>query len=241
MAECVRAVLEDHSIPYIITYGTLLGAVRHQGFIPWDDDFDIYLFNDSYDRAIAALSADLPANLFVENEDTEPRYFHGWAHVKDLGSTVTCAQFPQDSLYQHHGLCIDLYKATLIPRERLKLFQLEEKVRYLQRKFRNGLIPEEDYIQQTNELNRMATQERVKDVKNPADVIYGFMSLDGDSLEISEVFPTREYCFEGRPFQGPREYDSFLKRCYGDYLSLPPVEKRIPHYSEVHFSERHEQ
>lgn len=241
MAECVRSILEGHSIPYVITYGTLLGAVRHKGFIPWDDDFDIYLFDDTYDQAIAALVAELPANLFLENEDTEPLYFHGWAHVKDLYSTVICSQFPQDGFYQHHGLCIDLYKATRIPRESLKLFQAQEIINYLQRKLRHGLISEQDYALRAEDAVQEVAREQEKAIQNPADVIYGFMSLDGDYLEVSEVFPTRAYDFEGHSFQGPREYDSFLRRCYGDYMSLPPVEKRVPHYSEIHFSKPNEQ
>lgn len=241
MAECVQSILEDHSIPYIITYGTLLGAVRHQGFIPWDDDFDIYLFDDTYNQAVAALSSELPDDLFLENENTEPLYFHGWAHVKDLNSTAICSQFPQDSLYQHHGLCVDLYKATRIAREQLKLFQAQEKIKYLQRKLQHGLISEQDYRHYAEEAIRVVAQEQEKDIKVPEDIIYGFMSLDGDYLEVSEVFPTHRYYFEGHFFQGPREYDAFLKRCYGDYMSLPPVEKRVPHYSEVFFSDPNEQ
>ena len=69
MAVVIRDILESHNIPYFITYGTLLGAVRHQGFIPWDDDFDFYLFDDSYDKAIHALRAEMPVNMFLEDED----------------------------------------------------------------------------------------------------------------------------------------------------------------------------
>lgn len=241
MAECVKSILECHSIPYVITYGTLLGAVRHKGFIPWDDDFDLYLFDNTYDQAIAVLAAELPDNLFLENEDSEPLYFHGWAHVKDLNSSVICSQFPQDSLYQHHGLCIDLYKATLIPKVQLKLFQMQEKIKYFQRKLRHGLISENEYAHLTEDANRVAALEQEKVIENPTDLVYGFMSLDGDYLEVSEVFPTQSYSFEGHSFQGPREYDAFLRRCYGDYMSLPPLEKRVPHYSEVIFYDSNEQ
>ena len=55
MAKEIAGVLEGNGIQYFIAYGTLLGAVRHQGFIPWDDDLDFYLFDDSYDRAIELL------------------------------------------------------------------------------------------------------------------------------------------------------------------------------------------
>lgn len=233
MAKCVHSILEDNSIPYVITYGTLLGSVRHKGFIPWDDDFDIYLFDDTYNKAIDALSASLPTCYFVENEETEPLYFHGWSHVKDLNSTVVCQQFPQDNIYAHHGLSIDLYKATLIPRERLYLFQTQERLNYLTRKHIHGFITDSDFIQNRTFLETQINAAQQKDIQFPDDLIYGFMSLDGDYLEIDEVFPIKKYLFEGLSFNGPNHYHDFLTRCYGNYLELPPVEKRIPHYSHV--------
>ena len=68
MAKSIRDILERHDIPYFITYGTLLGAVRHQGFIPWDDDFDFYLLAESYGQAMMVLNDELPDHLFLENE-----------------------------------------------------------------------------------------------------------------------------------------------------------------------------
>ena len=121
MAIAVRDILEENQVPYFITYGTLLGAVRHNGFIPWDDDFDFYLFDDSYDRAMTVLRNELPADMFLENWDSEPLYYHDWAHVKDLGSIVDYSLFPGDGCYSHKGVSIDLYRTT-------KIYEAEEKV-----------------------------------------------------------------------------------------------------------------
>lgn len=237
MAKCVCSILDRQSIPYVITYGTLLGAIRHRGFIPWDDDFDLYLFSETYDSAISILTSELPNNLFLENELSEPRYFHGWAHIKDLNSEVYSKQFPQDNAYVHHGLSIDLYKATRIPREQLSLFQLTEQKKYYVRRFQNELISKDDYQQKASALDLRIEEETGKRVLHPEDEIYAFMSLDGDYLEINEVFPLKIYHFAGECFLGPNSFHDFLTRCYGDYMELPPPEKRIPHYSEVHFVE----
>ena len=83
MAITIAEILEKNDIPYMIAFGTLLGAVRHRGFIPWDDDFDFYLFDDSYDVAIEILRSELPRDMFLEDDKSEPLYFHSWAHVKD--------------------------------------------------------------------------------------------------------------------------------------------------------------
>lgn len=72
MAVSIRDVLDRHDIPYMMAYGTLLGAVWHKGFIPWDDDLDFYLFDDSYERAIQYLREELPADYYMEEKDVLP-------------------------------------------------------------------------------------------------------------------------------------------------------------------------
>ena len=94
----ITKILEKHNIPYMLAFGTLLGAVRHQGFIPWDDDFDLYLFDDTYDEAVEYLREELPENLFLEDAKSEPLYFHSWVHVKDLNSIAYSKAFPHDNV-----------------------------------------------------------------------------------------------------------------------------------------------
>ena len=226
----IRDILEKNDIPYIISYGTLLGAVRHNGFIPWDDDFDFYLFSETYDTAISVLKKELPDSIFIEDDQTEPLYFHGWAHAKDLHSEVKSELYPQDNIYSHHGISIDLYKATRIHYKDLEQYQQQEKVLYLKRKRDKGIMTLEEYNIAISEL-----QPSIVSNKNSAEEVYAFISLDGDYLRIDEVFPLRRYSFEGTFFWGPNQYDSFLRRCYGDYLTLPPKDKRVPHYSAVRF------
>ena len=115
MAIAVRDILEKRQIPYFLTYGSLLGAVRHQGFIPWDDDFDLYLFDDSYEEAMTALREELPEDMFLEYWETEPKFFHAWAHVKDVHSRTECEFFPHDGHYAHQGISLDLYKVKRMP------------------------------------------------------------------------------------------------------------------------------
>ncbi len=228
MAIAIKDILEGEDIPYFITYGTLLGAVRHEGFVPWDDDFDFYLFEDSYDKAIKALKEKLPAAYFVEDEESEPLYFHGWAHVKDLSTEVDFTLFPQDGIYKCKGLSIDLYKAYLRKESEENDFRITQHIEYLNRKLNKKIISEKDFNFKVSDL-------KTKFMNNEPNgrEVYIFPSPYNDRIYPNELFPLKQYKFESTSFLGPNNADAFLTRCYGNYKALPPEDKRHPHYSKV--------
>lgn len=231
MAKATAVILEKHDIPYQIAFGTLLGAVRHGGFIPWDDDFDFLLFDDTYDKATEVLLKELPEGMLLENEKTEPKFFHGWAHVKDLNSECDCALFPQDSLYKNHGLCVDLYKLTKIKEKDFAEYRLNEAIAYIDRRKKLGFITEEDYEKKkASFLKEFDEREKSTSEKE----IYAYPFTYGKQ-EIDDVFPLKKYKFEGTEFLGPNNYDKLLASEYRDYMSLPPEEDRKPHYTSVKF------
>ena len=160
MAIAIRDILETNGIPYFITYGTLLGAIRHKGFIPWDDDFDFYLFDDTYNEAMNALKKELPYDMFLENWDSEPKYFHAWAHVKDIFTQAECKAFPQDGMYEHKGISVDLYRTKRIYEKEEQVYRLSEHINYLKRRFNHGLIDKEHFINRTEDLNKKKKKEK---------------------------------------------------------------------------------
>ena len=233
MAVKISGILEMHDIPYMITYGTLLGAVRNKGFIPWDDDFDFYLFEDTYDQAMKVLRAELPDDMFLENEDSEPLYFHGWSHVKDMNSYVECDLFPQDNSYSHHGISVDLYKLSKVRRGNEELFRLNENIAYFERKRAKGFLTEaqcEEKVSQVREKIDMLTpvDEKTSDQ-------WTYLSVFIDWFYPEDLFPLKRYDFENVSFYGPANADAQLTRRYGDYMTLPPENQRVPHYSTVKF------
>jgi len=235
MAKVIKNILEGADVPYFITYGTLLGAVRHQGFIPWDDDFDIYLFDDSYDRAMELLQAQLPDDMFLETPQSEPLYFHGWAHVKDLKSQVTCDLFPQDSVYAHNGISIDLYRTTLIPENKEKLYRAQQHLKYFKRRYEHGFFTETEYQTRASQAIQEIEREKNGSAVPSERKIYAFCIVYDDRLYPEELFPLRQFKFEDTEFLGPHKPEALLTRCYGNYMQLPPMEKRKPHYSSVTF------
>lgn len=237
LAISIRNILEKENIPYFITYGTLLGAIRHKGFIPWDDDFDFYLFSDTYDYALKVLRNNLPDNMFVEYFDSEPLYFHAWAHVKDLHTSCECKQFPQDGLYAHHGVSVDLYRLHKMKEHQKTLFQTQEHIKYLERRKKLQFITEEAYDDRMKNLLPLLDFEmnKYKQTIDKGRDIYTAPLGSNAYFYLEELFPLKKYTFEGEQFYGPNNADPFLQRCYGNYMQLPPLDKRTPHYDNVKF------
>lgn len=233
MGKNICNILDKNNMPYIIAFGTLLGAVRHKGFIPWDDDFDIFLFEDTYDEAIRLLKKELSKNYFVEDSESEPLYFHSWAHIKDLSTIAVCEQFPQDNIYSHKGLSVDLYKLREMDESQVDLYRLKENKEYQTRKYKVGLITEEKYMSFLQEINTKIRQEELT-IRNDINgkKVFG-MVLNERLIYYEDVFPLVKYRFENEFFWGPHNYDNVLSQFYGDYMSLPSIDKRIPHYSQV--------
>ncbi|WP_026664788.1 LicD family protein [Butyrivibrio sp. FC2001] len=240
MACVIEDILNKHAISHSIMNGTLLGAVRHGGFVPWDDDYDFVVFNENYDEALDCLRKELPDWLFLEDEKSEPLYFHAWAHVKDLNTSAECKHFLQDNLYSHHGLSIDLYRI-----ERLKLRNLcargeEEYVNYISRGRMLGTMDDEEVKERLGKLEWITSnfwnyRMRSEDVKSIEREVYASVYTSRNYYEIEDFFPLKKYKFGDAEFWGPNDGDAVLTKCYGDYMELPPEEKRIPHYSKVEF------
>lgn len=231
MAISISRILEKHNIPYFIAYGTLLGAVRHKGFIPWDDDFDFYLFEDSYQEAMTVLRDELPGDMFLEDEVSEPLYFHGWSHVKDMNSCVECDLFPQDNSYSHHGISVDLYKISKVKKGHEDLHRLKEHIAYLERKKSKGFICESEFESKLEELSRKIATLDLSETEGG----WTYLSVFIDCFDEDDLFPLKRYEFEGVSFYGPNKAAAQLTKCYGDYMTLPPIDRRVPHYSKVVF------
>ena len=84
----VDKICKKHNIRYWLSSGTLIGAMRHDGFIPWDDDLDIEMMRSDYLRLMKVLPAELPEWLALQNDETDPNYFYFYAKVRDRRSRM---------------------------------------------------------------------------------------------------------------------------------------------------------
>ena len=233
MALVVKDILENNHIPYFLAQGSLLGAVRDGRFIPWDDDLDLYLFEDGYSHALRILRESLPDDLFLEDKLSEPLYFHDWAHIKDLTTECTCEQFPQDSYYAHKGLSIDLYIMYQMEEKNWPKFKYDKAIEYLRTMRSNMLISEEQYKVKA-ELFHKQYIDRLHVVNDSTEIVFG-STVSSRIYKTEDILPLSSIEFEGYRFNAPNSCDGYLRTLYNNYMLLPPVEKRVPHYSSVIF------
>ena len=251
LCEFDRICRENH-IRYFVVGGTLLGAVRHQGFIPWDDDVDVGMLRQDYERFIKIAQQLLPAYLFVQNYKTDPEFVFGFTKIRDSRTTYIEAHLKNRKM--NHGIFIDVFPFDYYPMNPIKQSAIIIKKRILSCGVRkaflagdkNKTLALEAFI--TNKLGNMVSMKypSVTDIIKARDQLlksvpeselvtnyYGFWG----SREIVPAAWLKEstpLCFEGLKVMAPSYYDAYLRNVYGDYMILPPLEKRVSHhYTEV--------
>lgn len=102
-------ICEKHDITYFLAYGTLLGAVRHKGFIPWDDDVDIAMPRDDYNRFKKVCKTELDEQYILQNHETEPSYWQGISQIKVRKDGTLFEEPWVANLDVHKGVFVDIF------------------------------------------------------------------------------------------------------------------------------------
>lgn len=119
MAEEVDRICRKHNIKYFLIAGSLLGAIRHKGFIPWDDDFDIALFRDEYEKLEKILPKELPPNMFMQTIGTDLGYCTGHMKIRLSGTTAIQDNAIYGRLCHNMGIFIDIFALEGVPKTRI--------------------------------------------------------------------------------------------------------------------------
>ncbi|WP_066630280.1 LicD family protein [Labilibacter marinus] len=233
----IDKICSKYDIKYWLDAGTLLGAVRHKGFIPWDDDLDICMIRSDYEKFISIVESELPEGLFLQTRDTDHSIWK-WAKIRDVYSTFIQKTEVDKSIKYHQGIFVDIFPYDIIEDtfNKNKLFinrryhlSKNKKVKKM-----SGLLNMlatiavktvgfnrwKNYFLRKNSGNNM--------VSTGIDITVGFCSFEYDTM-----FPLRKIEFEGLSFYGPNKVDEYLTHMYGDYMSLPPEDQRKVHAHKI--------
>lgn len=236
MAVQVCEILERHGFPYFITNGTLIGAALYQAFVPWDDDFDLFLFDDTYDEAMRVLEAELPSHLIVHSIHNDPLYFPAWNRVKNLRSIAIDSGLynPDNRLLKYPCLSVDLYRLKKIPADGVDLYKTIEALKFFEKKHNFGLIDDVQYKNQLRALLQKKLELEGRAAATDIRDVYMFMVMLKTSLSPEDIFPLRRYSLEGKNFWGPQSSDAVLTSLYGPlYREIPNFAERRSRFSEV--------
>ena len=243
-------VCRENNINYVLFGGSLLGAVRHKGYIPWDDDADIGMLREDYDAFKKVASQMNPSICYFQDHDTDPEY--RWGYGKLRRTNTIYVRVGQEHLKCKTGIFVDVFPMDDVPKSILGQI-IQDRIVYCLRKILWSEVAKKQYsglkklwyntlskipvdwvfkmYDQYAKRSHNSTPNRVRCLSFPATgTLYTKNPLvERYSMPKSWFLDRKEYDFEGKKFYSSNDYDTVLTYIYGDYMKLPPEDKRAQH------------
>lgn len=235
----IDKVCREHNLTYYLWAGTLLGAVRHRGFIPWDDDMDIAMPLKDYETLLAHSEEWMPEPFEIIGPHNRPDYPYTFAKVVDASTTVIeRPDFPHPE-----GIYIDIfpiYGMTSDEKEGkrfMRKYNFYRKMLFFRGRdpFKHGKGPRSWFPLLLHKLFSLeGIQKKMREIMttydyDTSDYIIDFDFYEKGIMKKSMIEGVQDFQFEDAVFKGPANYDAYLSHTYGDYMTPPPKDKQIQH------------
>ena len=251
----VKKICDTNGLTYYMSGGTLLGAVRHKGFIPWDDDIDLAMPRNDYERFLQIAPSLLPVNLQIVNYRTDPTYHYYITRVRNVDTKVeeirindscrfTNASidiFPLDGTPNNHLHRKVYFFRVMAHRALMSLCYKDSIDRDRKRSKKERLflafmekLPIEkvfDPYKEKCKIDKIMRRYPVEKAENIGCLMGAYRT---NQIVPKKYFGKgRMYQFETITLRGPELYDDYLKQMYGNYMELPPKESQKIHFKIV--------
>ncbi|MEW9053530.1 MAG: LicD family protein [Neobacillus sp.] len=230
----IHNLCNEHQIPYWLVDGSLLGSVRHEGFIPWDDDIDLGMLRKDFNKFKKVIKDGLPKEYKIETHELNTHGKHNWLKIMYLDDF----EWVDTNGDHHKGLSIDIFPFDYVRGKNQislagKFFHRISRLNYPAK-----VTSPKDALVRV--INKASLQNLYLPFNKKTTTItygvethfYGFAYFD-----ISEIFPLKTGPFEGHMFNIPHNPDYWLKTVYGDYMKIPDEQDRQIHMMSLQFSE----
>jgi len=226
-------ICKKHQLRYWLDSGTLLGAVRHQGFIPWDDDIDLSMPLEDYNRFLEIASAELTDDIFLQTSQTDKNFKFDYIKLRSNKASIVEFHEKDKAINYHQGVFVDIFPMLTIENSEKNKKQYDDTLKKIREHSSISLhTPDgkDDPIERAALIAALKQQHKGWDADN-LKVIYGGEMPDVAAwFDVKKVLPLSSLEFEGVSFPVPSNASHYLDAIYSfDYRQLPPEDKRTVH------------
>ena len=241
---CFAEICKKLDLNYFLVAGSALGAKRHGGFIPWDDDMDVGMYREDYDKFMELVPEMLPENIFLQNYKTDPKYPNVFAKLRN--SNTTYIEKTSKNLDINHGIYIDIFPLDGCPEKpfevkklnfikkiyRLKLFSAFELPKSPRGRAVLSLLRLFGCHKRTGKTVAKYEKFISKYSVKESNIICNHGNWYGEKDYIPKEFygQGKDIEFEGVKARVPEKCEEYLAALYGDWQTPPPPEKQIGHH-----------
>ena len=231
MVKVLDSICKKYDIPYFLYGGTLLGAIRHNGFIPWDDDLDVAMLRNDYKRLLKVLPDELPEHIVLQTNDTDKNYFFFVGKLRDKRSFLDEGGF--DSVFKERGIFIDIFPLD-------RLLPWTQKLRFQSLAynfFRKGgaSVSAMRKIRALTWFNRHVSFPLLRGISR----LSGTKALMCDYgipfhniYNLNDIVHLTTHDFEGVQLPVPGNSHNMLQTMFGNYMQLPADLDNVYHHVE---------